>query len=557
MSSQFSNYSWGDLFRRFYGDPDWKNFFSEAIKTCSRRVEQPITVGNFTYSVPVLNAAREGSVALELVYLVNSEKIFKWASSCGLNIENCIRDIDVSSNWCTKEVEEVPKSTGCRFGVEEAKQFLQRLYSYRKIDGFEVEHCWSLSNSCGVLVDPNDIKRFVSLTFKTTTDINSKEEVSTGATMGDYLVYCLGLYERSVQKSFSGQTQLFENFVRYVRKYLSKTDLRYESAKSNPVITGILYDMCLEYNIFSSTYLKNISDFDVFFNKYLPVLAELFEFNWVDVASDPRLIFDIETMEVLTSVPKLGLLDAGMVLGHKLVGLDSYKDDDRGFQALEVYLTGIMSRDNPNLSEEQLWVGFLLYYGKYRTASSRIEARPENYTVPERAGGFTIKMSGVERAFDELQRNRKDMNVRRRFNASKADLALFTFRRLGISFKPLTNLNVPEKFAYLHLDYYKYIETRYLTDEESLIINNIYKEVDKMCTERTLALRSKTKKADEVVGRHNRKQKSESKHEGRTNAQRWGKVINLRRPGINEDFNLLKLRSTLYSGVAGTQNHGR
>lgn len=436
--------------------------------------------------------AKEGTFEHELALLIYSEKLYHWCELCGLTVTGCLAEINVVSNYDFAEKTTVDvKTVGCRFSVGRVTTFLRSSDSKGgTVTTTRIEHCWSLSNSCGVLVDPADTKRFVSLTFDEDTRKAGEDEASISSTMGDYLVYALSLYDKSIQKSSAGQTQLYEGFTSRVRTYLSDTDLMYDGPRSNPLITGILYDMCIDKGMYASTYRKNLEDFSVFEGLYLPVLDEVFEFNWLKSPRDHRLLFDIDPSELLTEIPKMNVVDATFVLGNKLVGSGQIKHNE-GMEELEDKLEAVLLETNKGVEKEALWISFFIYYGMYRCAKTRVVSRPEVFVLPsniaECVGVKTVIMSGVEEVFSKLQ-EKKNVNIRRAFNAHKFDVALCIFKRLNIGFSPISRLRIPEEFAYMNVDYLKRVNTDGLTEEEATLVASICKDIDKMCLDRDISI---------------------------------------------------------------------
>lgn len=428
--------------------------------------------------------ARPGTFEYELGMLQYSEKLFGWAKLVESEINAMLKYANDPGAMSYEEYVDVDvKSVGCRFTVDQVKDFL------KSQDHSVIEHSWSLSNSCGQLIDPNDTSKFIELIFKNQ-DLTSTSVAQVDNKISDYLVYCLTLYDSSKKKSGLAKAQLYESYIRNVRVYLEETDLYYNKPNDNPLLTGILYDMCSEYNIYSSGYKKNLNDFKIFTRQYLPLIEDIFEFEWLSPSKDERLLFDIEPYEILTDVPTLSIIDSTVVLNSKLKYLESYHEHDP-IEAIESKLEAIMLSTNPGMSKEKLWITFFLYYGEYRTASTRVNPRPSIYRVPERVGDWEVNFSKVEEFFDSLQRSSTSVSVRRRFCGAKAHEAFVVFKTFGVGFPRIARLNVPQKYSYLNVDYYKFAKRRYLSDEEIIILSNIAKDVDSMCVERTVSVKNK------------------------------------------------------------------
>ncbi|BCR37035.1 p61 [Soybean leaf crinkle mottle virus] len=480
-----AGYSWGTLFKKFYGEPDWKNYLSKAQGSYKPSLTNGINFlnGDKVSSTSIYNA-RSGTFEYELGLLRYSEKLFGWAKIVESDIDSILKYINDPGAFSHDEYVEVDvKSVGCRFTVDNVKEYLKTQ------EPSVIEHAWSLSNSCGELINPDDTSRFIELTFKNQ-DLITSTEAKVDNKISDYLVYCLTMYDASKKKSGLAKTQLYESYVKNVRRYLENTDLYYNKPNDNPLLSGMLYDMCSEYNIYSSSYKKNLEDFKVFTRQYLPLIEDVFEFSWLSPSEDERLLFEIEPYEILTEVPTMSIIDSTVVLDSKLKYLESYHENDP-ITAIEDKLEAIMVSSNPEISRDKLWISFFLYYGEYRTASSRVNPRPSVYKVPDRVGNWEVNFSQVEQFFDKLQRNSPSVSVRRRFCGAKAHESFVVFKTFNIGFPPITRLNVPQKYSYLNVDYYKFANRSYLSEDELIILSNVAKDIDTMCVERTISVKDK------------------------------------------------------------------
>nr|QBZ78574.1 p63 [Grapevine leafroll-associated virus 2] len=484
---KMSNHSWGSLFKKFYGEADWKKYLSKSIAAHSADVKNlPDTqlYGGRIVKKSDFESAAPKSFEQELGLFILSERDVGWGKMCGMTVEEAAYQLTnpnafpIVAEKCDPDV----KTEGQKYSMEDVENFM-RLSNLDTSDRILVEQCWSLSNSCGVLINPDDKERFVSLTFKNNELINDSSNANIDCRVSDYLVYSMSLFNQRAQKSQAGNISLYEKYCTHIRKYLESTDLFFTSPDRIPLLTGILYDFCKEYSVFYSTYKRNVDNFRFFLANYMPLISDIFVFQWLKPAPDVRLLFDISAAELTLEVPTLSLVDSQVVIGHILRFVESYTADP-AIDALEEKLDAIMKLDNPHLSTAQLWVGFFCYYGEFRTAQQRVVPRPDVYKTPESVGSFEINMKNVERFFDKLQRELPSVSLRRQFNGARAYEAFKVFKGGNISFKPISRLNIPREFWYLNVDYFRHANRSGLSDEEILILNNISIDVRKLCAER-------------------------------------------------------------------------
>nr|CAA51859.1 unnamed protein product [Beet yellows virus] len=494
MTTRFStpaNYYWGELFRRFFGGREWKNLMSEAAS-----VRRPVYARDFRFSNgevlsrKIFSDSTGESFVREFSLLLTFPKTYEVCKLCGVAMEQALSGMNRLSDYNVSELNVVDvKTVGCKFNIQTVTEFVKKLNG-NLAEPSLVEHCWSLSNSCGELINPKDTKRFVSLIFKGKDVIESTDEAIVSSSYLDYLSHCLNLYETCNLSSNSGKKALYDEFLKYVIAYLETSDLEYHSPSDNPLVAGVLYDMCFEYNTLKSTYLKNIESFDCFLSLYLPLLSEIFSMNWEQPAPDVRLLFELDTAELLLKIPTINTLDSTFLYKNKLRYLESYFEDDSN-ELIKVKVDSLLTRDNPELKLAQRWVGFHCYYGVFRTAQTRKVKRDAEYKPCPALGEFTINMSGVEEFFDELQKKMPSVSVRRRFCGSLSHEAFSIFKRFGVGFPPITRLNVPVKYSYLNVDYYRHVKRAGLTQDELTILSNIEFDVAEMCCEREVALQAR------------------------------------------------------------------
>nr|QBZ78610.1 p63 [Grapevine leafroll-associated virus 2] len=482
-----SNHSWESLFKKFYGEADWKKYLSRSIAAHSSEIKTLPDIrlyGGRVVKKSEFESAAANSFEQELGLFILSEREVGWSKLCGITVEEAAYDLTnpkaykFTAETCSPDV----KGEGRKYSMEDVMNFM-RLSNLDVNDKMLAEQCWSLSNSCGELINPDDKGRFVALTFKDRDTVDDTGAANVECRVGDYLVYAMSLFEQRTQKSQSGNISLYEKYCEYVRTYLGSTDLFFTAPDRIPLLTGILYDFCKEYNIFYSSYKRNVDNFRFFLANYMPLISDVFVFQWVKPAPDVRLLFELNAAELTLEVPTLSLIDSQVVVGHILRYVESYTSDP-AIDALEDKLEAILKSSNPRLSTAQLWVGFFCYYGEFRTAQSRVVQRPGVYKTPDSVGGFEINMKDVEKFFDKLQRELPNVSLRRQFNGARAHEAFKIFKNGNISFKPISRLNVPREFWYLNIDYFRHANRSGLTEEEILILNNISVDVRKLCAER-------------------------------------------------------------------------
>lgn len=450
-------------------------------------------IQDFTFSngeVLTLNDMRtssSNSPEREFALLVYSAEVSGWCSMCGLKPSDVLVRFNVRTTTSKPElITETTKNVGSKFSSQEVRDFLRRSRSEEpsKVD---VEHSWSLSNSCGELVDAKDPRRYAAIAFAGRGEKDSAASVNVDSKLGEYLAYCLSLYDASLRKSSASITEMYEKFVKVIRTYLLNSTLSYFQPVDNILLTGILYDMCKENNMFSSTYVNNLRDFDIFKNKYLPMIEDIFSFRWSEPAPDARLLFEVSAYELMSVIPTLNVIDSAVVLKSHLGYVENYVDDP-GIAAIEPIVDALLAADNPELDKGKRWVGFHVYYGVFRTAMVRVEPRPSAYLLPLGEDSFTIVMTRVEEFFSEKQREVPNLTLRRRFCGMKAADAFEVFKTLRIGFPPITTLSVPDEYAYLNVDYYKFVKSHSLASDELVILSNIAKEVSKRCSDRKVSV---------------------------------------------------------------------
>ncbi|AAW32896.1 CPh [Mint virus 1] len=481
----FGRRYYGELFCRFYGSQHWEEYLNKASSLPLQRQSEDYRFDNGeVLSVNELNSTQPGSCEREFVILLTSEIIYKWCSVCGLDVKmgmstvNTGRDLNFSKDpFISVDV----KSTGCKFPMNDIKTFLGT-----KGDDIELaEHCWSLSNSCGEMIDPSDISRFKAITFRS--DSESKSEAVTSSRVIDYLSHCLSIVDMVSLPSQKGEKRMLDKVFEKYLTYLGSSTLVTNGCCDNPLMKGVVFDFVRENAAYLSTYANNIKNFSIFSATYMPVIEDTWHFKWNETPPDFRLLFDF-TLTDLTdkSLPLLNVNDMQVVLGSQVKYVENVLMDV-DILSMRDYIYALMKKSNSWADESTLWAAFHCYYGTYRTAISRVVSRPLLYVPPPQLTTRVIDFSTVENLFDTLQKRKPDTNIRRQFCGKLGVEAIACFKALKLSFPKICTLNVPLEYGYLNIDYYKHIPGRNLSDEERLILCNIKDSVNEMCLNRALS----------------------------------------------------------------------
>ncbi|WBK62451.1 CPh [Dregea volubilis virus 1] len=483
MTTQKQTHTWGNLFKKFYGEAVSNSYLSQ---TTSSDVVAPLFNVKFksglSVSVEQIRKANSGSFEQELGYLIKSEAIFKWAETCGSSFSTAIENLDADDPMFSQDTISIDvKSVGCTFTLADIKSHFEA-HSVILTDE-ELEHSWSLSNSCGEILNPRDTERFKKLTF----GVDSPEittEVTTKVL--DYLSYCLTLADRFELPSLIGERKMYERILKVYMSYLKTSDLRFDDYKKNKLLLGVMIDCIKHHKAYESGYSQNVVNFTKFLRDYLPLISEAWTFSWLDQPKDYRLLFDIGVTDIISPAPYVtNTNDLAVVLGQRLKYLERTIMEP-GFLSLKTYVESVLLDENPGLSKEVSWAGFHCYYGTYRTAKERVVARPSKYVLPYQIGDYVLNMGGVESLFTKLQNSSPETNVRRQFCGKLAGDAIKVFKSYGITFPIIGTLTVPVEYGYLNLDYYKHIQFSLMSNEERLVITSIMSNVDKMCAVREL-----------------------------------------------------------------------
>nr|BDT53072.1 62 kDa protein [wheat closterovirus 1] len=525
----FPNYTWGSLFRRFYGARKCTEYLSNALASYPG-----YSGGDYQFSdgsmftARDLSESRPGTAAREFAVLVYSDRIYDWIKLNNTSLKYAYYKLNQPAEYTEGDsIDADPKSVGCKFSTETIKSLLVAAGRTNPPNSL-VEHCWSLSNSCGDFIDPSDISRFKKITFGEPPD-HDEDEVNVGTRVGNYLAHCINLFDKSLTESNKGRTTMLESFAVKIREYYASSDLLYNKPTDNILLTGVIYDFLVHNNVSLSTYKADVDNFTVFLNSYAPLVAEIWDFKWNSPPPDIKLLFEFTAQDLHVSLPYYNINDAKIVIGNTLRFVESVVQAGP-LSGLKSRVSAVLSKDNPSASEEDLWAAFHCYYGIYRTGQTRKVPRPLRFTTPLQLGARKFDFSGVESLFDKLQKDLPDINVRRQFCGSLADEAFEVFRNHGIALPRISTLNIPVQYGYLNVDYYKHVPAQKLSSEERVILANINKNVDEICVNRNISTH-KTK-TDAKVTRF---------PTGKGNAQRYRYVI--------EESPLKKLTKALWHGV--------
>ncbi|UNN55313.1 ORF5 [Cnidium closterovirus 1] len=294
----------------------------------------------------------------------------------------------------------------------------------------------------------------------------------------------MSIFERSKLPSLAGETHMFDDWLKYVVKYYSKSDLLYAKKEDNPLLTGLVYDFLRSNNVFLSTYSINQKNFQKFLEKVAPVITQTWDFSFREDPIDYRLLFDFSLPDLVDKdLLILNVSDMTVVMGSKLKYMEPLVQDS-AFIELQEIVGAIMADENPGVEDGTLWICFHCYYGIYKTARSRVVPRPRVFVPPFQVKSGPIKFEKLEKFFDDLQKKTPDVSVRRQFCGFLGADAIRVFKRLGMAFPTIAPIKIPDEFGYLNVDYYKRIPTSGLNQEELAILSDVQKSVDVMCLER-------------------------------------------------------------------------
>ncbi|AKT94761.1 CPh [Tobacco virus 1] len=483
--SSFVRSYFGELFCRFYGSENWKEYLAKTSSLPIARQTKDFTFKNgYVLKASDINNSASGSCEREFALLLTSENIYNWAKKCGLEPSSAFSTVNtgVDLDKCEEPNISVDvKSTGCRFPISEiSSKFVNNA------DQDLIEHSWSLSNSCGEFIDPNNVDRFKSITFEDH-DI-STDSVSIQSKVVDYLSYCLMLVDMSLLPSLKGEKNMMDKMLEKCLQYYATSTLITSVGEHNALLKGVIYDFIKEKSAYISSYSNNIKSFINFQASYAPVIEEVWKFRWLNSPPDFRLLFEF-TLADLTDerLPLLNINDMQVVIGSQTKYLENVLMDS-DVVAMREYISSLLVKANPSSDLGMLWMALHCYYGTYRTAVTRKVPRPLLYKPPYQLTTETVNFTLVESFFDKLQKGRPGTNVRRQFFGKLGTEAIAVFKKLRVGFPKISAMNVPDEYSYLNLDYYKHIPEKGLSEEEKLVLCNLRSSVDEMCTNRALSI---------------------------------------------------------------------
>ncbi|UNN55312.1 ORF4 [Cnidium closterovirus 1] len=122
--AKFARRSWGDLFKRFYGEPVWKDYLSETLN--SKLVDEThkfeFSDGSVFYSNHSIGTSQD-SAEREFDLLLKSENIFKWCQMCAVPPSMSFSDYNVTTESLPQSnmIEVDVKTVGCKFHLADLR----------------------------------------------------------------------------------------------------------------------------------------------------------------------------------------------------------------------------------------------------------------------------------------------------------------------------------------------------------------------------------------------------------------------------------------------------
>ncbi|ABI23186.1 CPh [Strawberry chlorotic fleck-associated virus] len=479
IGSRNLGHEWGRLFKKFYGEPLWRDYLSRSAGSYRPELlkEGYMSADGKFITSEELAKAETGSVRHELAILIYSDSIYKWSDICGSTPRSIFEGVAGMSLPNGEFLEVDTMRTGCKFDIDVVKGFLN--YDEMEKDSekeLHAEHTWALSNATGTLMDASHVEKFKTILFKDNTNLDITDNIHN--VYGDYLSYLIELYKRHVIISHD-ELNLRRDFISYVIDYLNAYDFGYADYSDNPLITGFLLDFMIHNRVYTSTYSVNLSNLRLFISKVLPVMLDTWVIATPKIIKDERLCIPISAVELVSSLPSLNLYDRTVLVGDKLMSLE-YRFEYEAIESMvdKVKATLLESNKLSGVSELHLFDTFYVYYAVFCTAKERTIRRPAQYMLYK---GESVSMEEVEDLFDSLQKASYDVNVRRCVLGAMGDRGFECYKRLGLRFPPKSDYVVPDHMAYLNVDFYKQLDESVLTPEESHHLSNIRRRVDVKC----------------------------------------------------------------------------
>lgn len=408
------------------------------------------------YSPDIIVKGVPGSYLNELALLYNSGELNNLGDLIGMSVNGLFDDVERKTP--PKECLVVDQfAVGCKFSLEAVRNFLNTS-GVRNPSELHVEHSWSLSNACGVLVNSDDTSQYKIIAFSALPKYGKVSVID--CKIDTYAAYCIGLYKKYVlckDKFLIINRVLFGIFFDYLRSY----SLSYSDLIDNPLLTGVILDFLLENKVYPSTYFVNLTTVRLFKDNVLPIIFDLWEFDRISDPLDERLIVPFDAVDFIVDEPRLSLYDSVVIINNVLRGVENVIESS-ALEGIEDYIDALLQRDNPSLSKDLRWCGLLLYYGVHRTAKVRVEKRPETFVFPKALTGFSkpsqsINMGSVENFLSKLQDKNLNVNIRRQFMGKHSKAAISLYKALKLDLPAISDLKTPDGLAYLNFDFYKHV----------------------------------------------------------------------------------------------------
>ncbi|ABC87279.1 CPh [Raspberry leaf mottle virus] len=472
-------HAWGKLFRNFYGERTYSSYLSRTtndFRSAKVRPKLPdhTRADGSKVTSEQMWAAPQGTMLNELAYLYCSDEIFGWSKRTGVDIKTLLRGIESRTAAPPEMIPADAAKEGCRFSLQDVESFL--LSGNFHVDTLTVEHSWALSNACGRLVNPNDVKEFKGMVYDPT--LNTAKLTALSSEMGDYLGHCMELYKRYVITKSDEVTVRKEVFI-WIETILAPYNLSYYGVDSNPLLTGIIFDFMFEHSVYPSNYGVNLKNLRIFKDSFLPVILDIWEYEPSEKLADERLIIPASAMDFALHIPKLNIYDMSVVIGERLKFLEVVFEGEK-LESITQRVIALLKVSNPDLDEDVLLDTLFVYYGIFCTARSRVVPRPSSINTI-RGDLKPVDVSQIESFFSELQLSTPDVNVRRSFMGHHYKRVLKLYKEIGLKLPPKCDYIVPAEYGYLNVDFYKQIGSDVLTEEEMGHLTAIRDRVDYKC----------------------------------------------------------------------------
>nr|UVK78312.1 MAG: heat shock protein 90 [Plant associated crinivirus 1] len=480
------SYSWGNLFKCFYGHDDGTKY----LEYCSSNFNPNVLTVNHKLkndrelSVIELRRAKGTNVTRELALLYFSETVYKVCELCGFNASVGFRGLE---SYTRKELhhgelvtEEELYDKTCKFSLA---TIINRFPTVRK--RYELEHIWALSNSCGSIVNLNEISKYKELVFS---GIESDKFEVKPNNYSEFLGYCLGVYKSEVLVGSKEKVLMYETPMNWIRRYYSTTNLDVTNDSTNLLLLGVCYEFIKTTKAFSTTFRSNCEKMQNFITDYAPLISKLWEFEGTASSQDPRLLVPLTSDDLMRDIRKLSLLDLLTTVGTKLYQTEIILTSEM-IDNLTSKIDAILTEDNKDTPRKVRWAALFCYYAEYRTSRTRVEPRPDYYSISIDGVDYSVNMQNVEGFFSSIQSREHDVNFRRQFNGSYSRITIPLLKRLKIRLKPIVNIDKIVDLDYLNVDYYKHLCHKDLTAFECEYIDHIRARVKFRCNSKLISLK--------------------------------------------------------------------